>query len=163
MSLKNVCFCKNRPLFDYLCLAKMTFNFRFFISWILSAVVMFTLFYVWHGYFLNDFKRINFPIVWFVTFAAITYLIFGAGIYFLYESQLFKSIRNFITRGLVCGVIAGFSLFMISTIVNISLTKHLTINHLMIDCAWQMAEQTIGALVVVAFKIFIHEPNHENA
>lgn len=163
MSLKNVCFCKNRPLIDYLCLAKMTFNFRFFISWILSAVVMFTLFYVWHGYFLNDFKRINFPIVWFVTFAAITYLIFGAGIYFLYESQLFKRIRNFITRGLVCGVIAGFSLFMISTIVNISLTKHLTINHLMIDCAWQMAEQTIGALVVVAFKIFIHEPNHENA
>ena len=163
MSLKNVCFCKNRPLFDYLCLAKMTFNFRFFISWILSAVVMFTLFYVWHGYFLNDFKRINFPIVWFVTFAAITYLIFGAGIYFLYESQLFKRIRNFITRGLVCGVIAGFSLFMISTIVNISLTKHLTINHLMIDCAWQMAEQTIGAIVVVAFKIFIHEPNHENA
>lgn len=141
----------------------MTFNFRFFISWILSAIVMFTLFYVWHGYFLNDFKRINFPIVWFVTFAAITYLIFGAGIYFLYESQLFKRIRNFITRGLVCGVIAGFSLFMISTIVNISLTKHLTINHLMIDCAWQMAEQTIGALVVVAFKIFIHEPNHENA
>ena len=141
----------------------MTFNFRFFISWILSAVVMFTLFYVWHGYFLNDFKRINFPIVWFVAFAAITYLIFGAGIYFLYESQLFKRIRNFITRGLVCGVIAGFSLFMISTIVNISLTKHLTINHLMVDCAWQMAEQTIGALVVVAFKIFIHEPNHENA
>ena len=163
MSLKNVCFCKNRPLFDYLCLAKMTFNSRFFISWILSAVVMFTLFYVWHGYFLNDFKRINFPIVWFVAFAAITYLIFGAGIYFLYESQLFKRIRNFITRGLVCGVIAGFSLFMISTIVNISLTKHLTINHLMVDCAWQMAEQTIGALVVVAFKIFIHEPNHENA
>ena len=141
----------------------MTFNFRFFISWILSAVVMFTLFYVWHGYFLNDFKRINFPIVWFVTFAAITYLIFGAGIYFLYESQPFKRIRNFITRGLVCGVIAGFSLFMISTIVNISLTKHLTINHLMVDCAGQMAEQTIGAIVVVAFKIFIHEPNHENA
>ena len=140
----------------------MNFGIRFFISWILSAVVMFTLFYVWHGYFLNDFKRINFPLIWFVSFAACTYLIFGAGIYFLYESQPLKKIRSFVMRGLFCGIIAGFSLFMISTVVNISLTKHLSINHLLVDCAWQIAEQTIGAMVVVLFKIIIHEPVHEN-
>ncbi len=163
MNLKNVCFCKSSWFFHYICLIKMSFGFRFFISWLLSAVVMFTLFYVWHGIFLNDFKRINFPLIWFVTFAAFTYLIFGAGIYFLYESQPLKKIRSFIMRGLFCGVVAGFSLFMISTIVNISLTKHLSINHLMVDCAWQIAEQTIGAMVVVLFKIIIHEPIHENA
>ena len=124
---------------------------------------MFTLFYIWHGIFLNDFKRIQFPLLWFVAFAAGTYLIFGAGIFLLYESMIMKKIRNFFVRGLLCGVIAGFSLFMIATIVNISLTKHLSIQHLMIDCIWQMTEQVIGAMVVVAFKIFIHEPQVEHA
>ncbi|MEO6306198.1 MAG: hypothetical protein ABIP51_23825 [Bacteroidia bacterium] len=140
----------------------MSFNFRFFISWIMSAVVMFVLFYVWHGYFLNDFKRINFPLIWFVTFAAFTYLIFGAGIFFLFESQPLKKVRSSLARGLLCGVLAGFSLFMISTIVNISLTRHLSVNHLMVDCIWQMAEQTVGAMVIVLFKVIIHEPIHES-
>ncbi|MEO6424123.1 MAG: hypothetical protein ABIP40_01860 [Bacteroidia bacterium] len=128
----------------------------------MSAVVMFVLFYVWHGYFLNDFKRINFPLIWFVTFAAFTYLIFGAGIFFLFESQPLKKVRSSLARGLLCGVLAGFSLFMISTIVNISLTRHLSVNHLMVDCIWQMAEQTVGAMVIVLFKVIIHEPIHES-
>ena len=98
-----------------------------------------------------------------VLFAALTYLIFGAGIYFLYESQVMKKVSNFILRGLICGVIAGFSLFMIATIVNISLTKHLSLNHLLIDCIWQMTEQAIGAMIVVLFKILIHEPQVEQA
>lgn len=141
----------------------MKTGLRFYLSWILSAIVMFTLFYVWHGIFLNDFKRIQFPLSWFVTFAAFTYLIFGAGIYFLYESRLMKQVRNFIVRGLICGVIAGFSLFMMATIVNISLTRHLSVQHLSIDCIWQITEQTLGAFVVVLFKVIIHEPHVEHA
>lgn len=141
----------------------MKIGIRFYLSWIFSAIVMFTLFYVWHGIFLNDFKRIQFPLTWFVTFAAFTYLIFGAGIYFLYESSIMKKVRNFLLRGLFCGLIAGFSLFMIATIVHISLTSNLSIKHLMIDCVWQMSEQVIGALVIVLFKIVIHEPQPETA
>ncbi len=141
----------------------MKLGLRFFISWISSAVVMFGLFYLWHGIFLNDFKRIQFPLSWFVTFAAITYLILGAGIFMLYESQLMKKLSNFFVRGLICGIIAGFSLFMIATIVNISLTKHLSAQHLMMDCIWQMSEQIVGAMVVVLFKILIHEPQPERA
>ena len=141
----------------------MKLSLRFFLSWIFSAIVMFTLFYVWHGLFLNDFKRIQFPLIWFVSFAAFTYLLFGAGIYFLYEGQIMKKVRNFFVRGLLCGVIAGFSLFMIATIVNISLTRHLSMQHLMMDCVWQMTEQIMGALVIVFFKIVIHEPQAEHA
>jgi hypothetical protein len=66
-------------------------------------------------------------------------------------------------RGLVCGAIAGFSLFMIATIVNISLTRHLSMQHLMMDCIWQITEQIVGAMVVVIYKIVIHEPVHEHA
>lgn len=136
----------------------MKLGIRFFASWILSALTMFILFYVWHGVFLNDFKRIQFPLAWFVTFAAFTYLIFGAGIYFLFESQIMKWFENPFLRAVVCGVIAGFSLFMIATIVNISLTKHLSKQHLLVDCIWQMTEQCMGALTVVAMKYLIREP-----
>lgn len=141
----------------------MKLSLRFFISWIVCALVMFVLFYGWHGIFLNDFKRIKFPLSWFVTFAALTYLIFGAGIYLLFESQIMLSIRNVFTRGLICGLIAGFSLFMIATVVNISLTKQLSAQHLIVDCLWQMAEQTVGALVVVVLKGFIRDPIPEGA
>jgi hypothetical protein len=141
----------------------MKIGLRFFLSWILSAVVMFSLFYIWHGIFLNDFKRIQFPLTWFVTFAAFTYLILGAGIFMLFESHLMHRLRNLFVRGVVCGFIAGFSLFMIATIVNISLTRHLSMQHLMIDCVWQMTEQVVGAMVVVLLKVFIHEPQVEHA
>jgi hypothetical protein len=141
----------------------MKLGLRFFLSWIFSSIVMFTLFYVWHGVFLNDFKRIQFPLSWFVTFAALTYLILGAGIYFLYENHLMKKIRNFFIRGLLCGLIAGFSLFMIATIVNISLTRHLSVQHLMIDSIWQISEQIVGTMVIVLFKMIIHEPQAEHA
>ena len=140
----------------------MKLGLRFFLSWILSAMVMFTLFYIWHGIFLNDFKRIQLPLTWFVTFAALTYLLFGVGIYFLYESHFMKKIHNFFVRGLLCGVIAGFSLFMISTIVNISLTGHLSIQHLTMDCIWQMSEQVVGTMVIVILKIVIYEPQAEH-
>lgn len=141
----------------------MKLGVRFLFSWIFCALVMFSLFYMWHGIFLNDFKRMQLPVSWFVVFAAFTYLTLGAGMYFLYEASVMKKVRNFLIRGLICGLIAGFTLFMIATIVNISLTKHLSVNHLMIDCIWQISEQTVGAFVIVLFKIFIHEPQVEHA
>lgn len=141
----------------------MKLGLRFYISWFSSSVVMFLLFYLWHGVFLNDFKRIQFPLAWFVTFAAGTYLILGAGLYFLYESRLMKRFKNFLLRGLLSGAIAGFSVFMVATIVNISLTKHLSPQHLLIDAAWQISEQILGGMIVVLFKVVIHEPVTEHA
>ncbi len=141
----------------------MKLGLRFYLSWILSAMVMFTLFYLWHGIFLNDFKRIQFPLAWFVTFAALTYLILGAGIFLLFESRLLKRVRNLFVRGIVAGLVGGFTLFMVATIINISLTSKLSVQHLLIDCIWQMSEQVIGAMVIVVLKIFIHEPQVEHA
>jgi hypothetical protein len=141
----------------------MKLGFRFFLSWIAASVVMFTLFYIWHGTFLNDFKRIQFPLLWFVTFAALTYLIIGAGLVLVYESRILKRIRNFMVRGLIAGLLTGFSLFMIATIINISLTSHLSMQHLAIDCIWQITEQVVGAMVIAGLKIVVHEPQTEQA
>jgi hypothetical protein len=131
---------------------------RFYLSWITSAIVMFALFYLWHGIFLNDFKRIQFPLTWFVTFAAFTYMVLGAGLYFIFEARIMKRFRNIFVRASLSGIIGGLSLFMIATIVNISLTSRLSMGHLLIDCVWQVSEQFIGAMVVLVYKVVLHEP-----
>jgi len=141
----------------------MKFGLRFFLSWLLASVVMFVLFYLWHGVFLNDFKRIQFPLLWLEVFAAFTYLILGAAIYFLFESHLLKHVKNLFLRGVICGIVLGFTIFMVASIVNISLTRHLSMQHLMIDSVWQMAEQVVGSMVVVVLKLVIHEPMAERA
>jgi hypothetical protein len=141
----------------------MKINTRLFLSWIVSSISMFLLFYFWHGIFLNDLTRIKFPLTWFIAFAAFTYLFLGIGMYALFESRLMKPIKNFLVRGLLCGAIVGFTVFMMATIVNISLTGQLTISHLMIDCAWQITEQILGAMIIVILKIVIHEPIAEPA
>lgn len=100
---------------------------------------------------------------WFVTFAAVTYLILGAVIYLFFESDLMRKIYNLFIRGLVCGAVAGLALFMITTIINISLTRNQSIEHLMMDCFWQISEQIVGAMVVTLIKIFVSDPLSENA
>ncbi len=141
----------------------MKIGLRFYLSWLLSSIVMFTLFYVWHGVFLNDFKRIQFPLFWFQMFAAFTYLLFGIALYLIFESPLLKKVRNVFVRGVVSGFVLGFTAFMVASIVNISLTRHLSMQHLMIDCVWQMVEQIIGGMVIVLLKLLIHEPQPERA
>lgn len=141
----------------------MNFNLRFFISWIICALVMFSLFYFWHGVFLNDFKRIQFPIGLFVSFAAITYLIISFGIYILFESSLMKRFKNIFLKGLLLGALSGFTIFIIATIIHISLAKNLNSQHLLMNCSWQIAEQTIGAFVVVLFKVIIRDNKFQDA
>lgn len=136
----------------------MKIGIRFFISWILSAVSMFVLFYLWHGVFLNDFKRIQFPLTWFVTFAAFSYLIIGAGMYFFFESRLMKRVENIFIRAVTTGLTTGFVLFMLATVIHITLTRQLSMNHLMMDCIWQMGEQAFGALLLAVLKVVIRDP-----
>jgi hypothetical protein len=51
---------------------------------------------------------------------------------------------------------------MIATIINISFTKHLSVQHLMMDCVWQITEQSFGAVVIVICKGFIHDHQTES-
>ena len=51
---------------------------RFFISWLLSSLLMFLLSYVWHGIFLTDLSRLSYPKALFLFFAAIVYLMIGS-------------------------------------------------------------------------------------
>ncbi len=141
----------------------MKLNTRFFVSWILGSVLMYILFYMWHGVFLNDFKKINFPFTWLIIFTSIAYITISFLLYAVYESKPMKNIFNFFVRGIFSGLLVGFVIFVISTVVTISISRNLSAQHLMLDCAWQMVEQTFGGLLLGLVKVFVTDHRTEEA
>ncbi len=141
----------------------MKFNTRFFVSWILGSIIMYALFYMWHGVFLNDFKKINFPLTWLLIFTAIAYVTISFLTYAVYESKPMKNIYNFFVRGITAGALVGFIIFVVSTVVTISISRNLSAKHLVFDCIWQITEQTIGGIVMAVVKVFVIDFSHEEA
>jgi hypothetical protein len=139
----------------------MRFTARFFISWILSAIAMYSAFYVWHGVFLNDFKQIQFPFIWFLLLSAIAYLVISFLVYRVFETQWLRYFHSILFRGFIAGLIVAVSLFAIMTVLHISFTKNVTSTYLITDFFWQIIEQSIGATVIVLGKQFIYEPEPE--
>jgi len=139
----------------------MNFTPRFFISWLVGAIVMFLAFYLWHGVFLNDFHRINFSLALFLPLSALAYLIISFGLYGLYEVKPLSRIEAPFLRGLIAGTVLGLVLFILATVMGISFTKMASIKHLLLDCAWQVIEQCIGGVVIALGKVFVYDPIEE--
>lgn len=137
----------------------MLYSFRFYVSWIVAAVLMYVAFYFWHGVFLNDLNRITFSKGLFLGLAALVYLVISFVLYRTYESKILdKHISQPMLRGVVSGFIIGFILFALVTVLGISFSKDINITYIMADCAWQIAEQVIGGLIIGLGKILIFEP-----
>jgi len=141
----------------------MRLNSRFYISWLLAAVVMYLLFYSWHGIFLNDFKKVNFPFEWLIVFTAVAYFVISFLLFAVYESRPMKNIYNFFVRGVAAGALTGFIIFIVSIVVTISISRHLSPKHLMLDCIWQICEQIVGGLVLATVKVFVADFRQEEA
>ena len=137
----------------------MLYSFRFYVSWIIAAVLMYVAFYMWHGVFLNDLSRITFPLALFLGLAALVYLVISYVVYRTYESKIIeKYIPQPMLRGVVSGLMIGFILFALVAVLGISFTSHVNATYLMADCAWQIVEQIIGGLIIGLCKIIIFEP-----
>jgi hypothetical protein len=139
----------------------MRFTLRFYLSWILGAVAMYGAFYVWHGVILNDFKHIQFSPIWFMLLCAAAYLIISFVLYRVFETKILSFFDNILFRGFITALIVGISLFVIMTVLHISFTKNMTTTYLVTDFVWQIIEQSIGALFIVAGKQFVFEPDPE--
>lgn len=137
----------------------MRYTLRFYLSWIIGAIAMYVAFYVWHGVILNDFKQIQFPMVWFVLLSAFAYLIISYVLYRVFETKILSFFDNIIFRGFLAALIVGVSLFAIMTVLHISFTKNMTSTYLITDFFWQIIEQSIGTLFIVLGKQFIFEPD----
>lgn len=137
----------------------MLYSFRFYVSWIVAAVMMYVAFYFWHGVFLNDLNRISFSKALFLSLAALVYLVISFLLYRTYESKLlFKYISHAMVRGVVSGFLIGFILFSLVTVLGISFTKNINFTYIIADCAWQIAEQVIGGVIIGLGKLIIFEP-----
>jgi hypothetical protein len=58
----------------------------------------------------------------------------------------------------VSGFMVGFVLFALVTVLGISFTKNINPTYLIADCAWQIAEQILGGIIIGFGKLFIFEP-----
>jgi len=139
----------------------MRFTLRFYLSWIVAAIAMFASFYVWHGLVLNDFKNIQFSPVWFMLFSAVAYLIISFILYRVFETKILSFFDSLLFRGFITAMVVGISLFVIMTVLHITFTKNMTTTYLITDFVWQIVEQSIGAIFIVAGKQFIFEPDPE--
>lgn len=140
----------------------MRYTLRFFLSWIIGAIAMYIAFYVWHGVVLNDFKQIQFPMVWFVILSAFSYLVISFIQYRVFETRILAYFDSIIMRGFITALIVGISLFAIMTVLHISFTKNMTTTYLITDFIWQIVEQSVGATFIVLGKQFIFEPDFEH-
>lgn len=118
---------------------------RFLVSWLLTAVVMFGLFYGWHGMFLTDFEKLAMPLAEYLPLAFLAQLVIGLVLYGLI-AYLDLGGRN-LSKGLLLGGVLGFFIYLIAFAFGVSFQPNPDLSHLAVDFCWQMFEQGAGGLV----------------
>ena len=133
---------------------------KFFFSWLVSSVVMFSLSYLWHGILLNDFQRLSYPKEIFLTGSIITYLILGFLLTRIYQMKFPKYIsRKPLLRGIISGALLGIATYIIAMVIGVSFSNELTPKYILFDLLWQAVEQTFGGIAVGMVYISIYEGN----
>jgi hypothetical protein len=132
---------------------------RFLLSWICASLIMYGLFYAWHGLFLTDFSRLSYPKEIFLTIAALVYLMIGfisaKAIDVQKLNKYFK--HKPLLKGAVSGAILGFVLFALTAVLGVSFSTGSVVENLLLDLFWQVLEQTIGGLAVGIVHIFVYD------
>lgn len=133
---------------------------RFFISWLVSSLVMFGASYLWHGVFLNDLQRLSYPKQIFLAGSVITYLILGFLLTKIYLMKYPKAIaKKPIIRGLISGASLGIATYIVALVIGVSFSTELKPEYILFDLLWQTVEQTIGGVTVGMIYIWIYEGN----
>lgn len=132
---------------------------RFFISCLLSSVLMYGISYLWHGVILNDYVIMNFPKGIFLTAAAFVYLFIGVLVSraFLFP-QLDKISRHPLARGPIAGALVGLLMFMIVMVVGAAFTRSSGLQDIVLNLGWQVVEQAFGGFFVGLVYMFVYEP-----
>ncbi len=138
----------------------MNLSVRFYISWILAALLMYGAFYTWHGIFLNDISRITFSKAIFFSLTAIVYLFLSFALYRTFESKTITAkIPSPMYRALLIGAGYGFMMFSIVTVLGVSFTKTTSNTYIIADFIWQIIEQLLGGAIIGLGKLLIMEPH----
>src|ERR1700756_224936 len=141
------------------------FNSRFYFGWLLSAVLMYSAFYIFHGMLTNDILKLTIPKTLFLSVAAVVYLVVAFGMSLLYKStSLKKNIKHPYKRSLLIGILTALFMYGVAFTAGISFSFKVTMFNLLVDVSWQLIEQSIGAFfIAVANTLFYREEeNHAN-
>ncbi|MFH1004024.1 MAG: hypothetical protein V1781_00765 [Bacteroidota bacterium] len=131
---------------------------RFFLSWLFSSLVMFSLSYLWHGVILNDIARLSYPLGIFLTSSIVVYLILGFLLTRIFTMQFHKHIakRPFL-KGLISGAILGASSYLFALVIGVSFNSSLTPEYILIDILWQIIEQSAGGITVAIVYVWLYD------
>lgn len=129
---------------------------KLLFSWIVAAMVMFSLSYLWHGIILNDYDRLDYPKSIYLGASIVAYLVIGLVVSKAYEIKILdKFEKKPVIRGIIGGVASGFIIYLIAFVVGISFGGR-KIEYVIVDLFWQMFEQSIGGLAVGITHIAMH-------
>lgn len=124
---------------------------RLLLPWLLSAVVMYGLSYVWHGLVLTDLQELRIPLTLYMILAGIVYTLIGLGLtlatHVAIGHEWINLKRGFPAMAMLLGAAAGFVVYLLVFILGMSFTKH-GVEHVVVDALWQMLEQGLGGLMV---------------
>jgi hypothetical protein len=133
---------------------------RFYVAWMVSAGLMYLLFYIFHGVLTNDILKISLPKTAFLSVAAVVYLILGFGLCVLLDATFFKKeVKSVYTRALIAGPITAIFIYAVAMTVGISFSAKFTMVNMMVDVGWQIVEQLLGALVIAFIKVITFAPD----
>lgn len=131
---------------------------RFMLSWILSSLTMFGLSYIWHGVILNDYAILAYPFQIYLVSAAVVYLVIGFLLTRIFIAEFLDRISDkAIPRGLAAGAALGVIVYMVALVVGVTFNSGMELKYLLLDVAWQTAEQCLGGLVVGLVYLLVYE------
>ncbi len=94
--------------------------------------------------------------------AAVAYLVISFVLFKVFELKFWKKItHNLFVKGLFSGVLLGFLLFAIATVLGVGFSQTHSLKILCIDMVWQLIEQTLGGMMVALAHLFIFVPEFE--
>lgn len=133
---------------------------KFYVGWIISALLMYLCFYLFHGILTNDLIKISIPRTVFLTVAAFVYLALGFGMSVLLDASFFKKeIKSVYTRAFIAGPLVGIFLYCVALVVGVSFSAKFSVVNMLVDISWQIVEQTVGIVVIAFVKIITFDPN----
>ena len=133
---------------------------RFIRSLFYSALVMCAAAYIWHGFVLSDFERLNRSKTKLLLFSGTISLFVAFVMFKLFELDIMEKYlrRNPLLRGLVVGVFCGALYFFITKLFGLSYDNSTNIKHSLVDFIWQVFEQSIGGIVIGMVYVSLYDP-----
>lgn len=127
------------------------FRRGFLVPWVLSALTMFLLSYLWHGVALTDLEELKLPLGVYLGLSGLVYIVIGFLLTLTIDQALLhgfmKLKKGFPFIGFLVGGVIGFIVYLLVLTLGLSFSES-GFKHVIVDVIWQMVEQGVGALMV---------------